>query len=51
MPDNFIGNKYYEPKNIGYEINIRKYLDSLKWVKLTNVGFNYILKHYVRNTN
>ncbi len=30
MPDNFIGNKYYEPKNIGYEINIRKYLDSLK---------------------
>lgn len=51
MPDNFIGNKYYEPKNIGYEINIRNYLDSLKWVKLTNVGFNYILKHYVRNTN
>lgn len=30
MPDNFIGNKYYEPKNIGYEINIKKYLDSLK---------------------
>ena len=30
MPDNFIGNKYYEPKNIGYEINIKKYLNSLK---------------------
>lgn len=30
MPDNFIGNKYYEPKNTGYEINIKKYLDSLK---------------------
>ena len=30
MPDNFIGNKYYEPKNIGYEINIKEYLDSLK---------------------
>ena len=30
MPDNFIGNKYYEPKNIGYEINIKDYLDSLK---------------------
>lgn len=30
MPDNFIGNKYYEPKNIVYEINIKKYLDSLK---------------------
>ena len=51
MPDNFLGKKYYEPKDIGYEKNIKNYLDTLKWVKLTNVGFNYILKHYVRNTN
>ena len=51
MPDNFLGKKYYEPKDIGYEKNIKTYLDTLKWVKLTNVGFNYILKHYVRNTN
>ena len=51
MPDNFLGKKYYEPKDIGYEKIIKAYLDTLKWVKLTNVGFNYILKHYVRNTN
>jgi len=29
MPDNFKNRKYYEPKNIGYEKNIRDYLDGL----------------------
>lgn len=45
MPDNFKGRKYYEPKNIGYERKIKDYLDSLKWVKLTNRAFNYILNN------
>lgn len=30
MPENFSGEKYYEPKNIGYEIEIKRHLDSLK---------------------
>ena len=30
MPDNFKGKKYYEPKDIAYEIKIKEYLDSLK---------------------
>ncbi|MBU5669131.1 replication-associated recombination protein A [Peptoniphilus sp. MSJ-1] len=29
MPENFKGRKYYEPKNIGYESEIKKYLDGL----------------------
>ena len=45
MPDNFKGRKYYEPKDIGYERKIKDYLDSLKWVKLTNRAINYILNN------
>lgn len=30
MPDNFLGKKYYEPKDIGYEKIIKTYLDTLK---------------------
>ena len=45
MPVNFKGRKYYDPKNIGYERKIKDYLDSLKWVKLTNRAFNYILNN------
>ena len=30
MPGNFLGKKYYEPKDIGYEKNIKTYLDILK---------------------
>lgn len=30
MPESFSGEKYYEPKNIGYEIEIKRHLDSLK---------------------
>lgn len=30
LPDEFIDKKYYRPKDIGYEIEIKKYLDNLE---------------------
>ena len=33
MPDNLIGKKYYVPKDLGYEINIKKVYDKIEQIK------------------
>ena len=30
LPDEMVGTKYYEPGNLGYEVQIRKWMDHLK---------------------